>query len=193
MREANVSRETSETRIQIAINIDGTGVNSIHTGIPFFDHMLTAFSKHGRFDLSVCADGDIQVSPHHTVEDVALVLGMAFDQALADCKGIRRFSHTIVPMDESRAMVAVDISRRPYCVFSAPLSGMIEGVFSSDLIEHFFRSFVSTARITMHIEGTGISGHHLAEALFKGSGIAIHDATRIVDPNGRVPSTKNVL
>ena len=152
MREAVIFRETKETKIHISINIDGSGNCRIDTGIPFFDHMLNSFGRHGRFDLSVSAEGDLPVGPHHTVEDVALVLGTTFHQALSDCMGIQRFAHSIVPMDESQAMVLVDISGRPFCRFSALFHGMVEGVLEPYLIEHFFNSFVSTARITMHLK-----------------------------------------
>jgi imidazoleglycerol-phosphate dehydratase len=193
MRQAAVSRETKETRISVDINLDGTGEHRIDTGIPFFDHMLTSFARHGKFDLILHATGDLPVGPHHTIEDVALVLGSAFSQAVGEGRGIRRFAHAIIPMDEARAMVAADISGRPCCVFSVTFSGLIEGSLEPSLIEHFFSSFVSTARITLHLEGTGRSDHHLCEAIFKACGITLHDATRITGNQGTVPSTKGML
>lgn len=193
MRRAKVSRKTKETSITVDINLDGTGVCSIDTGIPFFDHMLTSFARHGHFNLTLSATGDLPIGPHHTVEDVALVLGSAFHEAVGEGRGIRRFAHAIIPMDESRATVAADISGRPYCVFSAAFNGMIEGCLEPSLVEHFFSSFVSTARITLHLEGTGRSDHHLCEALFKACGITLLDATRIIDKNGDIPSTKGIL
>jgi imidazoleglycerol-phosphate dehydratase len=193
MRQASVSRETKETYIQVVLDLDGTGVCRIDTGIPFFDHMLSSFGRHGQFDLSVTAKGDLPVGPHHTIEDIALVLGSAFWEAIGEARGIKRFAHGIIPMDESRAMVAVDISGRPLCLFSADFGGPIEGILEPYLIEHFFVSFVSTARITLHLEGSGRSDHHLCEALFKACGITLRDATRITNERGPIPSTKGVL
>ena len=193
MRTGSVSRETKETKIRIELNLDGTGICQINTGVPFFDHMLDSFGRHGRFDLSIQADGDLAVGPHHTVEDIAIVLGAAFRDAVGEGRGIRRFAHAIIPMDEARVMVTTDISGRPYCVFSGSFSGSVEGVLEPYLIEHFFTSFASSARITLHLEGTGRSDHHLCEAFFKACGITLHEATRITDPNGSIPSTKGVL
>jgi imidazoleglycerol-phosphate dehydratase len=193
MRQASVTRETKETRITVDISLDGDGTCTIDTGIPFLDHMLTSFGRHGRFNLTILAQGDLHVGPHHTIEDVALVLGSACNQAIGEGRGIRRFAHAIIPMDESRAMVAVDISGRPFCRYSAPFQGMVEGVIEPYLIEHFFLSFVSTARVTLHLEGSGLSDHHLCEALFKAWGITMRDATRVVDESGAVPSTKGII
>ncbi|MFH0967273.1 MAG: imidazoleglycerol-phosphate dehydratase HisB [Methanobacteriota archaeon] len=193
MRQASVSRQTKETRIQVVLDLDGTGVCRIDTGIPFFDHMLISFGRHGQFDLAVTAEGDLHVGPHHTIEDIALVLGSAFWEAVGEARGIRRFANNIIPMDESRAMVAVDISGRPFCLFAADFIGPIEGILEPYLVEHFFVSFVSTARITLHLEGFGRSDHHLCEALFKACGITLHDATRITNISGSVPSTKGVI
>lgn len=193
MRSAIVTRETKETSISVDINLDGTGVHRIDTGIPFFDHMLTSFARHGHFNLTITATGDLKVGPHHTIEDVALVLGSAFHDAVGEGRGIRRFAHAIIPMDEARAMVAVDISGRPCCIFAASFNGMIEGCLEPALVEHFFSSFVSTARITLHLEGTGRSDHHLCEAIFKACGITLNEATRITDTCGEIPSTKGLL
>lgn len=193
MRSVTVSRETRETTIRIDLNLDGTGVCQIDTGIPFFDHMLESFGRHSRFDLSVNGEGDLQVGPHHTVEDVAIVLGTAFREAIGEGRGIRRFAHTIIPMDEARAVVAVDISGRSFCVFSGVFSGPIEGVLEPYLIEHFFSTFASSAHVTVHLEGNGRSDHHLCEAFFKACGIALQKATRIIDPEGDIPSTKGIL
>ena len=193
VRRSELSRKTKETNIRIDMNLDGTGICSINTGIPFFDHMLDSFARHGKIDLMISAEGDLPVGPHHTIEDVAIVLGSAFREAVGDGGGIRRFAHSIIPMDESRAMVAADISGRPFCVFSAPFSGLIEGILEPYLIEHFFVSFVSTARVTIHLEASGRSDHHMCEALFKACGIALHDATRITDTSGAIPSTKGLI
>jgi imidazoleglycerol-phosphate dehydratase len=193
MRQVSVNRETKETRIQLYLNLDGSGTCVIDTGIPFFDHMLNSFGRHARFDIRISAEGDLPVGPHHTIEDVAIVLGTAFQQAIGEGRGIRRFAHSIIPMDESRAMVTADISGRPFSLFKADFHGMIEGVIEPYLIEHFFASFTSTARCTLHIEGTGLSDHHLCEAIFKACGITLHQASRITDESGTVPSTKGML
>jgi imidazoleglycerol-phosphate dehydratase len=193
MRSASVSRDTKETQIRINLNLDGTGICRISTGIPFFDHMLDSFGRHGRFDLSIQAEGDLGVGPHHTVEDIAIVLGTAFREAIGEGRGIRRFAHAIIPMDEARVMVTADISGRSYCVFSGSFNGPVEGILEPYLIEHFFTTFASSAHITIHLEGTGRSDHHLCEAFFKACGITLHEATRVIDPEGNIPSTKGVL
>ena len=193
MRQVTITRETRETNITIDFNLDGSGKCKIRTGIPFFDHMLESFGRHGQFDMNITSDGDLQVGPHHTVEDVALVLGTAFREAIGDARGIRRFAHAIIPMDEARVMTSVDISGRPFSLFSGSFSGLIEGVLEPYLIEHFFISFVSTARITLHLEGSGRSDHHLCEAYFKSCGVTLHEATRVTNPDGDVPSTKGML
>ncbi len=193
MRRATVSRETKETKITIDLNLDGTGTGEICTGIPFFDHMLDSFGRHGRFDLSVHAKGDLPVGPHHTIEDVAIVLGSAFREAIGEGRGIRRFAHVIIPMDEARAMVTIDVGGRSYCIFSGAFGGPIEGVLEPYLVEHFFSTFASSAHITIHLEGNGRSDHHLCEAFFKACGITLHEATRIIDPSGSIPSTKGII
>ncbi|PWR74116.1 imidazoleglycerol-phosphate dehydratase HisB [Methanospirillum lacunae] len=193
MRTGSISRETRETKIKVDLNLDGNGICQIETGIPFFDHMLESFGRHGRFDLTIRADGDLNVGPHHTIEDIAIVLGSALREAIGDGRGIRRFSHAIIPMDEARVMVTTDISGRPYCVFSGVFSGPIEGVLEPYLIEHFFTTLTSSAHITLHLEGSGRSDHHLCEAFFKACGVTLHEATRIIDPNGNIPSTKGIL
>ena len=193
MRKASVTRETKETCINLDLDLDGSGSCAIQTGIPFFDHMLESFGRHGQFNITLSCKGDLHVGPHHTVEDVALVLGQAFRDAVGEGRGIQRFAHAIIPMDESRVMTAVDISGRPYCLFSGSFHGPVEGILEPYLIEHFFTSFVSTARITLHLEGTGRSDHHLCEAYFKASGVTLHEATRIRDPKGDIPSTKGLL
>jgi imidazoleglycerol-phosphate dehydratase len=193
MRSGSISRETKETKISVSLNLDGTGRTSIQTGIPFFDHMLTSFGRHGRFDLDISAAGDLAVGPHHTVEDVGLVLGSAFRIAIAEGRGIRRFSHAIIPMDEARASVSVDVSGRAYLVFDGSFQGFVEGVLEPYLIEHFFMSFSSEARITLHMEVSGRSDHHKCEALFKSCGVALHEALEIIYPDNAVPSTKGVL
>ena len=193
MRTAEVIRKTGETSISVLINIDGTGRSEIDTGIPFFNHMLDSFTRHGRFDLILKADGDLETGPHHTIEDVGIVLGQAFSQALADGKGIQRFANTIIPMDESRAQVALDAGGRPYLVFEGSFSGPVEGIIEPWLVRHFFESLVQNAKITVHMQIIGYSDHHKCEALFKAFGVALHLASRITDNEGNIPSTKGVL
>ncbi len=193
MRQAHVKRTTKETDIDISFCLDGTGQSVINSGIGFFDHMLESFARHGRFDLTIQAKGDLNVGPHHTVEDIGIVLGQAFSQALDEGKGIQRFASIVVPMDESRAEVAIDVGGRPYLVFTGTFSGSIEGTIEPWLIRHFFESFTQNARITAHIHISGVSDHHKCEALFKACGIALNQAIKITYPDGLIPSTKGVL
>ena len=193
MRTAEVIRKTGETSISVRLNLDGSGRSEIDTGIPFFNHMLDSFTRHGRFDLTLKADGDLETGPHHTIEDVGIVLGQAISQALSDGKGIQRFSNSIIPMDESRAQVALDVGGRPYLVFEGSFSGPVEGVVEPWLVRHFFESLVQNAKITVHMQIIGYSDHHKCEALFKAFGVALHLASRITDKEGRIPSTKGVL
>jgi imidazoleglycerol-phosphate dehydratase len=195
MRIADIERETKETSVRIRLSLDGTGQHDVSTGIGFLDHMLTHLAVHGLFDLTVKATGDLEVDAHHTVEDVALVLGQAFDQALGDRKGIVRIGSCHVPMDETLAFVAVDLSGRPYAVTEMDWSSPNVGTFPVTLIAHFFRSFADTARASIHARVLyGQDDHHRAEALFKAFGRALDAATRL-DPRleGVVPSTKGLL
>jgi imidazoleglycerol-phosphate dehydratase len=195
MRRSTVKRETKETKIEISLNLDGSGQYDIATGLGFLDHMLTHIAAHGLFDLTVCAEGDLHVDAHHTVEDVALVLGIAFDQALGDRKGIVRMAHAYAPMDETLAFVAVDLSGRPYTVVDVAWTGPEVGNIPTTLWEHFFASFAVTARANIHARVLyGRDDHHKAEALFKALARAIDAATQL-DPRraGSVPSTKGVL
>lgn len=183
MRRAKIKRETKETNIEAEINIDGTGDYSINTSIPFFDHMLSLMCKHGLIDLNLNAKGDIDVDYHHTVEDVGIVLGLAFKQALGDMSGISRYGQSSVPMDEALAMVSIDISNRPYLVYniSFPKRAKLRD-FDPDLIEDFFQAFISNARLTMHINVPyGRNTHHIIEAVFKATGRALREASTI-DP-----------
>ena len=188
-------RETGETAIEIELDLDGSGKANIHTGIGFYDHMLTALARHSRFDLSVTAHGDLDVDEHHTVEDVAIVLGRVLGQALGDRAGITRMGHAIVPMDEALAMVAVDIGGRGYCVFDATFDNPRIGAMGTSLIEHFFESLAIESRINLHARLlVGRDDHHRAEALFKALARALHQATRIDSTlGGEVPSTKNLI
>jgi imidazoleglycerol-phosphate dehydratase len=195
MRAAEINRQTNETEISIKLELDGTGTHAISTGIGFLDHMLTHLAVHGLFDLTVQAIGDLQIDPHHTVEDVALVLGQAFDQSLGDRKGIARMGDCFAPMDETFAHVAVDLSGRPYCVVQAEWHAPYVGHIPTTLIPHFFESFAVTSRCNLHGRVLyGRDDHHQAEALFKAWARAMDAATQI-DPRraGNIPSTKGSL
>lgn len=195
MRTSAITRKTNETEITIELDLDGTGKHSIATGVGFLDHMLTHLAVHGLFDLTVKAAGDLHVDEHHTVEDVALVLGQAFAEALGDKKGIVRTAHAYVPMDETLALVALDLSGRPYAVIAVEWGTPSVGGIAASLFEHFFESFAVTARCNLHARVVyGRDDHHKAEALFKALGRALDAATQI-DPRraGSVPSTKGSL
>ncbi|MGC9520819.1 MAG: imidazoleglycerol-phosphate dehydratase HisB [Anaerolineae bacterium] len=195
MRQADVERETHETKIAISLNLDGTGAYDITTGLGFLDHMLSHIAVHGLFDLSVRAKGDLDVDPHHTVEDVALTLGAAFDRALGDRKGIVRMGSAYVPMDESLGFAAVDFSGRPYAVSEVSWTGPMTGAIPVTLWEHFFASFAIAARANVHMRVLyGRDDHHKVESLFKAIARALDAATRL-DPRrgGSVPSTKGTL
>jgi imidazoleglycerol-phosphate dehydratase len=195
MRTAKVNRETKETKIQLSLDIDGSGQYQIETGIGFLDHMLTHVAAHGLFDLTVQATGDLHVDPHHTVEDVALALGQAFAEALGDKAGLVRMGSAAVPMDEALAFVAVDLSGRPYCVAEVAGAGSSVGSIPVTLIPHFFESFAVAAKANVHARVLyGRDDHHKAEALFKALGRALDAATRL-DPRrgGAIPSTKGTL
>jgi len=195
MRQSEVKRETRETCIEVRLDLDGTGNYDIATGIGFLDHMLTHVAVHGLFDLTVRAEGDLDVDPHHTVEDVALSLGRAFDQALGDRKGIARMASAYVPMDESLGFVALDLSGRPYAVVDIDWIGLDVGGVPVTLWDHFFESFAVAARANVHARILyGRDDHHKAEALFKALGRALDAATQLDPRRGdNVPSTKGVL
>jgi imidazoleglycerol-phosphate dehydratase len=195
MRTAEVSRQTNETQIKINLDLDGVGKHEIATGIGFLDHMLNHLAVHGLFDLSVQAKGDLEIDTHHTVEDVALALGQAFDKALADRKGIVRIGDCFAPMDETLAHVAIDLSGRPYSVIQAEWHTPHIGNVPTTLFPHFFESFAITARCNLHARVLyGRDDHHQAEALFKAFARALDAATQ-VDPRrrGNIPSTKGML
>ena len=194
-RRATIHRQTKETNVQITLGLDGAGEYEIETGIGFLDHMLAHVAVHGLFDLTVQASGDLHVDPHHTVEDVALALGEAFDQALGDRAGIVRIGSAYVPMDESLALVAVDLSGRPYGVTEMAWAGPAVGGLPVTLIPHFFESFAVTARANVHARVLyGRDDHHRTEALFKALGRALDAATRLDPRRGEiVPSTKGKL
>ncbi|WOO43516.1 imidazoleglycerol-phosphate dehydratase HisB [Rubellicoccus peritrichatus] len=194
-RSTEVTRKTGETDISLSLKIDGTGKADIDTGIPFFDHMLTLFAKHGLFDLEVKAKGDIEVDYHHTVEDVGIVLGQAFKQALGDKLGIRRYGFFILPMDECLARVALDLSNRPIFVYQVEAASLMVRDFNILLVREFFQGFANSVGANLHMRlEYGIDPHHIAEALFKCCARALDAATQI-DPRtvGVVPSTKELL
>jgi imidazoleglycerol-phosphate dehydratase len=192
-RTAAVSRETVETAIDLTLDVDGEGAHQVDTGIGFYDHMLASFAKHGLFDLTVDCDGDLAVDEHHTVEDVAIVLGRAFDEALGDRRGIRRFADRQVPMDEARAAVVVDVSGRPYVRFDGAFSQERVGEFTSVLARHALRSLAENAGLTLHASVEGDTAHHEIEALFKALARALDDATRLDERRSDTPSTKGEL
>ena len=195
MRTSTLSRQTNETRIEIQLDLDGSGAHNISTGVGFLDHMLTHLAVHGLFDLSVKAEGDLHIDVHHTVEDVALALGQAFDSALDDRKGIVRMGDCFAPMDETLAHVAIDLSGRPYAVVQAEWHTPYVGSIPATLFPHFFESFAVTARCNLHARVLyGRDDHHQAEALFKAWARALDTAT-LIDPRraGSIPSTKGSL
>jgi len=192
-RTAARSRETAETTIDLTLDVDGEGDARVDTGIGFFDHMLESFAKHGLFDLTVDCDGDLGIDDHHTVEDVALVLGAAFADALGDKRGIRRFADRRVPLDEAVASVVVDVSGRPLFRFDGSFSEERVGEFTSVMARHFARSLATEAGVTLHVEVTGENAHHEVEALFKALARTLDDATRIDDRRSDTPSTKGEL
>jgi imidazoleglycerol-phosphate dehydratase len=191
-RTAARTRETAETDIEVTLAVDGDGDTTIDTGIGFLDHMLDAFGTHGLFDLTVRCDGDL-VDDHHTVEDVGIVLGQTFDEALGEKRAIRRFADRTVPMDEARATVVVDVSGRPYFEFDGTFSQDAVGGMTSYMARHFLRSMATNAGLTLQASVDGDNAHHEIEALFKGLARALDDATRIDERRSDAPSTKGDL
>ena len=193
-RQAQVDRRTSETKIQIDLCIDGKGQSQIATKIPFFDHMLTLFSRHSLCDLSVKADGDIEVDLHHTVEDTGIALGQAFTKALGDKRGIRRYGWAYLPMDETLARVVIDFSGRPFLQYRAPEGVASIGGFSFTLLEEFLRAFSTHAATNLHVEVLyGRDAHHMCEAVFKGLAKAVDQACQLDARVEGIPSTKGTL
>lgn len=193
-RRAVVTRVTGETDITVELDLDGTGTCSIDTGVPFFDHMLNAFGRHGLFDLTVRATGDIEVDAHHTVEDTGIVLGQAFTQALGDKAGITRFSDVCIPMDETLVRAAVDISGRGQAYCDLPIPTERVGSFDTELAVEFFYAFARDARVTLHVrELAGANSHHIIEAAFKAAGRAMRYACELDPRVNGVPSTKGSL
>ncbi len=195
MREATVNRKTAETDISLLLNLDGTGKSEIDTGCGFLNHMLTLFSKHGRFDLTVTCKGDIDVDDHHTVEDVGISLGMAFKEALGDKKGVERYGFCVLPMDESLILSAVDFSGRSYLNFSLDIPTQKVGNFDTELIEEFWLGFVRQAECTLHIKKLdGKNSHHIIEGAFKSVARSMKTAVKInPEFSDEIMSTKGVL
>ena len=195
MRTADITRNTNETRIRVIINIDGTGRQSINTGVPFLDHMLDQIARHGLFDLDIHCDGDTHIDDHHTVEDVGITLGQAFAQAVGDKAGLRRYGHAYVPLDEALTRVVIDLSGRPGLHYFVPYTRARIGTFDVDLAREFFQGFVNHAQATVHIDNLrGDNAHHQCETVFKAFGRALRMAVE-VDPRagGAIPSTKGSL
>jgi len=194
-RVAEVTRNTAETQISVRVNLDGTGVARLHTGIGFFDHMLDQIARHGLIDLDIDAEGDLHIDGHHTVEDVGIALGQAVRQALGDKKGISRYGHAYVPLDEALSRVVIDFSGRPGLVMDVPFKAAIIGTFDSQLVHEFFQGFVNHAFATLHIDNLkGENAHHQCETVFKAFARALRAAVAL-DPRtaGSVPSTKGSL
>ena len=193
-RQASIQRHTNETKIDLSFTLDGQGGREIHTGIPFFDHMLDLFTHHGLFDLTLLVDGDIEIDFHHSVEDVGICLGKAIKDSLGDSKGIQRYASGLIPMDESLCQIAIDVSNRPYLDFKGLDMKAKVGEFDTELAEEFCRAFAMNAGITLHIELLkGHNLHHMIEALFKGLGVLLDRATQIDPRKQSIPSTKGVL
>jgi imidazoleglycerol-phosphate dehydratase len=188
-----VTRETRETRVSVTLDLDGSGTTAIATGVGFFDHLLGSLAHHGLFDLTIEASGDLEIDEHHTVEDVALVLGSAFAEALGDRAGIRRFGDARAPMDESLASAIIDVGGRPYAVIDLPFRGERVGELPLQLVEHALEAFARTAGATLHLSGTGRNDHHLAEAAFKALGRALRVACEADPRRSGVASTKGSL
>ncbi|MFY3548626.1 imidazoleglycerol-phosphate dehydratase HisB [Achromobacter insolitus] len=195
MRTAEITRNTNETRIRVAVNLDGTGKQTIDTGVPFLDHMLDQIARHGLIDLDIKAEGDLHIDAHHTVEDVGITLGMAIAKAVGTKAGLRRYGHAYVPLDEALSRVVVDFSGRPGLEYHIPFTRARIGDFDVDLTREFFQGLVNHALITLHIDNLrGVNAHHQAETVFKACGRALRMAMEVDSRMGDVvPSTKGVL
>ena len=195
MRQAEISRDTLETKIRVKIDLDGSGKSQLNTGIGFFDHMLDQIARHGSFDLEIESVGDLHIDGHHTVEDVGITVGQAFAKAVGDKAGIRRYGHAYVPLDEALSRVVVDLSGRPGLTYQVAFPRALIGSFDVDLFREFFQAFVNHAAVTLHLDTLrGDNAHHVAETCFKAFGRALRMALE-ADPrlSGAVPSTKGVL
>jgi len=195
MRKAEITRDTSETAIAVAVNLDGTGAHDLATGVGFFDHMLAQLARHSMIDMTVRAKGDLHIDDHHTVEDVGIALGRALRQAVGDKAGIRRYGSCLLPMDEALTRAALDLSGRPYLVWSLPFPTQKIGTFDTELVREFFTAFAMNAAMTLHVEGlAGANSHHIAESAFKAVARALREAVE-PDPRamGALLSTKGTL
>ena len=195
MRSASIKRKTKETDIEVAVNLDGSGVSNISTGVGFFDHMLDLLARHSRIDITVKAKGDLHIDHHHTTEDVGIAFGQALKQALGDMKGITRYADVHMPMDEALTRVAIDISGRPFLVFKVEFGRAKIGPFDTELVQEWFQAFAVNAAVTLHVATLyGANDHHIAESCFKGLARVLRTAVAI-DPRaaGEVPSTKGTL
>ena len=195
MRQAEVTRNTLETQITASINLDGTGISSFQTGLPFLDHMMDQIARHGMFDINIVANGDLHIDAHHTVEDIGITLGQAFARAIGDKKGITRYGHAYVPLDEALSRVVLDISGRPGLEFSCEFTRGRIGDFDVDLFHEFFQGFINHANVTLHIDNLkGNNAHHQAETIFKAFGRALRMAVSFDERmSGIMPSTKGSL
>jgi len=194
MRKAEITRNTNETKISVKLELDGTGRSKIATGVPFLDHMLEQVARHGAFDVEATANGDLHIDGHHTVEDVGITLGQAFAKALGDKKGVRRYGHAYIPLDEALSRAVVDLSGRPGLEYHIEFARARIGEFDVDLVHEFFQGFVNHAQVTLHVDNLkGVNAHHQAETAFKAFGRALRMAVE-VDPRVHdVPSTKGTL
>ncbi len=195
MRTAEIVRNTNETKVKVSINVDGTGKQSINTGVPFLDHMIDQIARHGLIDIDIECDGDTHIDDHHSVEDIGITLGMAIAKAVGDKKGMTRYGHSYVPLDECLSRVVIDFSGRPGLQFHVPFTRAMIGRFDVDLVQEFFQGFVNHALVTIHVDNIrGINSHHQAETVFKAFGRALRMALTL-DPrmSGVIPSTKGVL
>lgn len=193
-RTAEISRETKETKVRVALDLDGSGRATPHTGVGFFDHMLELLGRHAMIDLDIQAEGDLQVDSHHTVEDVGIVIGQCLERALGDKRGIHRYGWAIIPMDESLAQVAIDLSGRPAFVFNVSFTGESIGAFPVELVEEFFKSIATNAKLNLHVHVPyGTNNHHIAEAIFKAFARALRQAVTRDPRSDDVPSTKGTL
>lgn len=191
-RSAKIHRTTTETAVDVYLDLDGAGAVEIDTGVPFFDHMLAQLGRHGRLDLRVRTTGDLEVDAHHSVEDTGIVLGQALAEALGDKTGVERFGDALVPIDEALVHAAVDLSGRPYLAFDAPMPVRLIGTYETTLTRHFFEALVANARLTLHLRTlAGDNSHHIHEALFKASAVALRRAAAVTGQ--AIPSTKGVL
>jgi len=194
-RQADVRRDTLETRVRVSIDLDGSGRGTFRTGVPFLEHMLDQIARHGLFDLTVECDGDLHIDDHHSVEDIGITLGMALAQAVGDKRGIRRYGHAYVPLDEALSRVVIDLSGRPGLIFACDFTRASIGRFETQLVQEFFQGFVNHARATLHIDNLrGVNAHHQAETIFKAFGRALRMACE-ADPRlgDALPSTKGAL